>query len=561
MTESNREITRAADPFGAAAALAKLGQAWMNRFPELMERLHMLNGQVQETVLNEMQRAGSALDAHKSEAGLADGDILSLVRELSGMARRSHAVYSGWIRQLIEDAPDLEDADRRRSAFWVEQLLNALAPANYFWTNPGAVQRYLASGGKSLENGVRNWVDDVVQGDNLMRLVDESAFKLGENIAATPGSVVFRNELMELIQYHPATETGFKPPIVMIQPWINKYYIFDLSAHNSFVRYLVGRGFPVFITSWKNPDETLRHVTFEDYLFMGLLPAIEAATDICGSPVAHATGYCIGGTALAALMAWFNSDSGSSPAVPVATWSLFSTLTDFSDPGMLGVFTGEEGIETVERLASQDGYLDSRYIRTAFRLLNSDGLIWRYVANNYLFGQMPPKSDLLYWDSDGTRLSQAMCSGYLRDFYLSNRLIRPKEMVLGGRGLDLGAIAQPAWIVGAEQDHIASWKGTFQTCRYLSCPTTYVLANEGHITGIVSPPSPRSRKKFWAGVADATSDPDTWRSHRKTREGSWWTGWVKWLSKHSESGAKPPPVGNSRFPVLGPAPGTYVLEK
>jgi polyhydroxyalkanoate synthase len=291
-----------------------------------------------------------------------------------------------------------------------------------------------------------------------------------------------------------------------------------------------------------------------------LLPAIEAATNICGSPGVHAAGYCIGGTALAALMAWFNSGSRSSPTAPVATWSLFCALTDFSDPGMIGVFTGEDGIEMVEQLTDMDGYLDSRYINTAFRLLNSDGLIWRYVANNYLFGQMPPKSDLLYWNSDGTRLPQAMCSGYLKDFYLSNRLIRPKEMVLGNRPLDLGTIVQPAWIVGAEQDHISPWRGTFQTCRYLSCPTTYVLAGEGHITGIVNPPSPRSRKKFRAGSADGMSAPDLWLSDRETHEGSWWPEWVRWLAEYSDRDVKPPPVGNLRYPVLEPAPGTYVLE-
>jgi polyhydroxyalkanoate synthase len=209
------------------------------------------------------------------------------------------------------------------------------------------------------------------------------------------------------------------------------------------------------------------------------------------SPVAHATGYCIGGTALATLMAWFNSATGSSTAAPVASWSLFSALTDFSAPGMIGVFTDEEGIEMVEQLADWDGYLDSRYISTTFRLLNSGGLIWRYVVNNYLFGQMPPKSDLLFWNSDGARLPQAICSACLRDFYLSNRLIRPNDMVLGGRPLNLRTIVQPAWIVGAEQDHISPWRETYNTCRFLSCPTTYVLAGEGHITGIVNPPSPR----------------------------------------------------------------------
>jgi polyhydroxyalkanoate synthase subunit PhaC len=559
MGESNKGQGLLLDPFGVSAALAKLGQAWMNNLPELMEQLQTLSEQFQDLTLSEIEIACNAFDAADSGDSLSR-DTLHLVQQLSEIARRSHAIYSDFIRQFIKSAPDIDERVRRKSEFWIEQLLSALAPNNYFWTNPGAVQRCLKSGGKSLENGMRNWMDDRLQGDYLVRMVDDSAFKLGENIAATPGSVVLRNELMELIQYHPTTDKGFKTPIMMIQPWINKYYIFDLSAHNSFVRYLVNQGFPVFITSWKNPDGTLRHVTFEDYLFRGLLPAIEAANDICGSYVAHVSGYCIGGTALATLMAWFNSDTGSPMAVPVATWSLFSALTDFSDPGMIGAFTDEEGIEMAEQLADWIGYLDSRYISNAFRLLNSNGLIWRYVVNNYLFGQMPPKSDLLFWNSDGTRLPQAMCSGYLRDFYLFNRLIRPNDMVLGNRPLDLRTIVQPAWIVGAEQDHISPWRETYKTCRFLSCPTTYVLAGEGHITGIVNPPSPRSRKKFLAGTAEGTCNPDDWLANQETREGSWWPEWVRWLAEYSKSDAVPPPVGNARYPVLDAAPGSYVLE-
>jgi polyhydroxyalkanoate synthase len=560
MREWNKKMILFLDPLGVMGALTRLSQAWMNDFPDFVLRLQALSKQFQDLALNEIENTCAAFDAANSKDSQAGAALHHFIRQFSGMARRSHALYGEFIRQLVEDAPDIDEESRRKSAFWINQILGALAPTNYFWTNPGAVQRSLTSKGKSIENGMRNWMDDRLHGDNLVRMVDGSVFKLGENIAATPGSVVFRNELMELIQYHPVTDTVLKTPLVMIQPWINKFYIFDLSAHNSFVRYLVSRGFAVFITSWKNPDGTLRDVTFKDYLFRGLVPAIEAAADICDSNRVHAAGYCIGGTALAVLMAWFNAESGSSTVIPVATWSLFSALTDFSDAGMIGVFTDKEGIEMVEHLTVCDGYLDSRYISLAFRLLNSNGLIWRYVVNNYLYGQMPPKSDLLYWNSDSTRLPQAMCSGYLRDFYLSNRLIRPNDMVMDDRPLDLGMIAQPAWIVGAEQDHISPWKGTFQTCHYLSsCPTTYVLAGEGHITGIVNPPSPRSRQKFRAGMADGARSPDAWLADQEIREGSWWPEWVQWLTKNSESAAVPPPVGNLNYPVLGPAPGTYVL--
>jgi polyhydroxyalkanoate synthase len=468
-----------------------------------------------------------------------------------------HAMAAEWSRSLVEDAPGLDRADREKCGFWVSQLMSSLSPNNFFWTNPGAVQRYLSSEGQSLEKGMANAVDDLQRQDQLTRLVDEASFRIGENIAATPGSVVFRNELLELIQYHPQTETCIQTPIVLIQPWINKYYIFDLSPHNSFVRYLVDQGFPVFITSWKNPTSDMHRVSFADYLFRGIQPAIEAARSICSASAVHAAGYCIGGTALASMMAWYNAGKDD---VPIASWSLFSTLVDFSHPGTLGVFTDEAGIETTERLMAGSGYLDARYISLVFRLLKPESLIWRSAANNYLHGQPPPKSDMLFWNSDSTRLPERMCSEYLRDFYLSNRLSRPGELAYGHRPIDLGSIEQPAWIVGCEQDHISPWEGTHRTCGLLSCPVTYVLANEGHIVGIVNPPSARSRKKYRVGPSDHSLDAQAWRSKQEVRQGSWWPGWTEWLTERSEAWGEPPPVGNPSYPNLGPAPGTYVLE-
>lgn len=549
------------DPLEVASSLAQVSAAWMMHWPDFYARLMEHNQSVLETVTPEMVKILSDGQPAQKTTKDPQAAFLDLVKQYSLAAQKYHSLLSQWLKKVVEDTPEVDPGVRQRSLFWTSQLLSALAPSNFFWTNPGAVQRFLNSQGESLQLGIRDWLDDNQRGDNLVKLVDDSAFKLGDNIATTPGQVVFRNELLELIQYAPATAKTYAVPIVLIQPWINKYYIFDLSRHNSFVRYLVERGFSVFIVSWKNPTPQMRHVTFDDYMIKGALAAINVAREICGVPQVHAAGYCIGGTALAALMAWLNQEYPHKERVPVVDWTLFSTLTDFSEPGVLGVFTGEKAIEAIEKRVAQDGYLDSQYIGLAFRLLNPDSLIWRYVVNNYLYGQMPPKSDMLYWNCDSTRLPEAMCSFYLREFYLHNKLVQKNAMVLGRHPIDLGSIVQPAYIVGAQQDHISPWRSTYQTGHLVQGPVRYVLANEGHITGIVNPPLARSKKKYRARKAEAGQSPDEWLEAQVTQQGSWWPDWVKWLSPRSLPQQEPPPVGCEAYPPLQAAPGQYVLEK
>lgn len=506
------------------------------------------------------------------EKGLSDSDLLTQmwagdpdawiqwVKKHSAEARKFHGIWSDWLRELVIFNSSGNGNERQRVIFWTEQIISAMAPSNFFLTNPGAWQRFIKSRGESLQRGFNQWISDVERGDGLIALVDKTAFKVGENIAITPGSVIFKNELMELIQYAPMTEKTHETPIVLVQPWINKYYIFDLRPANSFIRYLVKQGFTVFVTSWKNPTSHMRHVTFDDYLFKGALKAVNVAREICHVNRVHATGYCIGGTALIALMAWLNQIHTRKDMVPIATGTLFSTLADFSDPGNLGVFTGEAEIKGVEALMQQNGFLDASYIGLSFRLLNAENLIWRYVINNYLYGDMPPRSDILFWNCDGTRLPEAMCSFYLRQFYLKNNLAKRNALAIKGCLIDTKAIQQPMYIVGAMQDHISPWKGTFHTCSLVSGPVRYVLAGEGHILGIVNPPSLKSKKKFRAGPAGKTMDPETWLSGQSPRPGSWWTDWVNWLTAGKAPVTNPPTMGSKAYPVLSPAPGNYVLE-
>jgi polyhydroxyalkanoate synthase len=548
------------DPFGIGVSLGSVNAAWSQAMPDYAGKLAALNREVGDlgtaAAKDLFELATRSLDGGRDESAV----VLEALKHCAVTMRRYHSVFSRWLDEVVAEAPGVGDDDRQRAAFWLGQLMQVLAPANYFCLNPSAVQRYLKSEGRSLRDGLDNWTSDTVRGQWPAPMVDADFFTPGENIAATPGAVVFRNPLMEVIQYTPVTETVYRTPIVMIQPWINKYYIFDLQATNSFVRYLVAQGFTVFITSWKNPTGEMRGTCFDDYMLHGALAAIRVAAEICQTEQVHASGYCIGGTVLAALMAWLSRDPPAAEGIPVVDWTLFSTLLDFSEPGDLGVFIHPEGIKAAERLMRPDGYMDKRYLGLVFRMLNPEGLIWRYHINNYLQGQAPPRSDMLFWNNDGTRLPEAMCSFYLRAFYLENRLIAKDRLTLGGRPIDLTAIEAPLYAVGGRKDHICPWRGTYRSLTPLNTKTRYVLTEEGHITGIVNPPSPYAKKRWWGGGFSAAQPPEAWTGMQSANRGSWWPDWVAWLAQNAPQTGPAPGLGSLTYPVLASAPGTYVLE-
>ncbi len=548
------------DPFDILSALQDVQQCWRDRPLELARRQADLALQLQEATLEELK---DSLHLGKSETAEQTGkpDFLDALKSAGQLARRHHSICQTWIRELIVQSPGLEGRQRERMLFWTRLFLNGLSPSNYFWTNVSAVKRFMDSNGESLARGLRSFAEDLLEGHPLMRMADTRAFRVGCDVATTPGAVIFRNDLMELIQYEPTTATTYPVPVVFIQPWINKFYIFDLTPPASFVRYLRDRGFTVFIISWKNPDPSMRNVTFDDYMLRGALQAIRVASAVCrGAPV-HATGYCIGGTALSALMAWLNREPPrETRRFPVADWSLFSTLVDFSEPGDIGFFVTQKSVEWLEAAMEARGVLSEKWIELAFRLLGSDSLIWRNMTNSLLHGLPPPKSDLLFWNSDSTRLPAAMGSFYLREFYLNNKLVGKDALRLGGRPIDLERITQPLYAVGTQLDHICPWKSTFKICDKVRSPVRYVLSSEGHITGIVNPPSDTSRRKFWAGEARGETDPDRWLGRQEERRGSWWEDWTQWLIARSFSPGAPPELGSRRHPPLERAPGTYVME-
>ncbi|MEJ2154166.1 MAG: hypothetical protein P8X96_02430 [Desulfobacteraceae bacterium] len=542
------------DPFDIADALSDVNTAWMKDDEAFRRCCHTLNESLQSTHAKVLKHLQSFPEDIRDDG---ESTIVQWVGKMAWSSQQYHRAWSEWIAAYVDHAPDLPKSSRRRARFWINQIQNMLEPANYFWTNPKAVQRFFQSRGESLSQGLRNWMDDASTRKGLVSLCDESSFTLGQDLAATAGSVIFRNELMELIQYAPQTEKVRQIPIVLVQPWINKYYIFDLSRHNSFVAYLVRQGFTVFITSWKNPGPDLRHITFADYMFKGALRAAQVAREVCNVPSVHLAGYCIGGTLITTLMGWLAQEKTD---IPISDVTLFSTLVDFSEPGDIGVLLPPDIIEAVEEQTADTGILEKHQIAATFRMLNPRDLIWRYAVNNYFFGEKPPRSDMLYWNSDGTNLPQAMCNFYLNAFYKANRIVHPGGLIIGGRSIDLGMVRTPFYIVGAAKDHICPWKSAFKTCRLMGGKVRFILADEGHITGIVNPPSKWSKKKYWAAAATRRRNADKWLEKQVTSKGSWWPDWIHWLEPKSGPKVLPPRAGTPTLPPLCPAPGTYVLE-
>jgi polyhydroxyalkanoate synthase len=522
------------------------------------KRLFELCSGLNETATGEVHRFLSRRDGENDSSDRLAQDTLEYSQLAASLARKSYSLYSTYLRSLVAETEGLEPKQKKTLSFWADQHLKALAPANFFWTNPGAVKKCLDTRGESLNSGFRNWMKDLERRDFSIQACDLDAFKVGENLATTPGAVVYRNHLVEVIQY-PAAGEAYPVPIVFIPPWINKFYILDLDEQKSFVRYLSEQGFTTFITSWKNPTPDMRGVAFEDYIQDGALKAIEVARDICRSKTVHAAGYCIGGTALTALMAALNK--ANPDTLPVVDFTLFSTLVDFEDTGSLGVFVSEKTIQLVESLTEREGYLDGRFMGLVFNSLKSDSQIWWHYARNYLQGDAPSPSDFLFWNHDRTRLPAAMASFYLRELCLQNKLVQPDRLTLCGQPIDLGRIRQPLYAVCGVEDHICLWKGTFAVCSKVAGPVRYVLADGGHITGIVNPPSTTSKKKFRAADASGAEDAEQWLVSAPTQVGSWWEDWVGWLLKGSPERKASHSLGNKKYPVLDKAPGQYVLGK
>ncbi|MGG5819585.1 PHA/PHB synthase family protein [Falsiroseomonas sp. HW251] len=466
------------------------------------------------------------------------------------MLRDAYLLASDWLVNEAE-AEDLDPRMKQRLVFHLRQFTDAMSPALLFASNPAAIQRAIETGGASLVDGTRNLMEDLAAG--RLSMVDETAFAPGRNLALTPGKVVLRNALCELIQYAPTTPQVHAVPLLILPPWINKYYILDLQPKNSLVRHLVAQGFTVFVVSWKNPDESMEELGFEDYMRLGVLETSDAVREIAGSKTLNVMGYCIGGTLLAMVLAVLAARGDAR----FGSATFMVSLQDFSRVGDTAVFMGEPEVELIEQQMMARGYLDAREMSNMFNLLRANDLIWSNVVNNYLLGQRPAAFDLLYWNADGTRMTRAAHSWYLRNTYVENRLVRPGDVVLDGTPVDLGRIRIPIYAVGAERDHIVPWDAAWRITQLAGGDVRYILANSGHIAGIINPPG---GKGYWF-TGPPAPDPATWRKAAQRNDGSWWTDWVAWLAERSGTKAKPPALGSRRHKPLEDAPGRYVLEK
>lgn len=549
------------DPFGIVSSCWEVQKAWLAHPCELTSELTKLGTELWALQIWQQMYAhgihqdlipAKRYDERFQDPIWTENSTLDTLKEL-------YLIYIHWLEDAIYKTPHVPDKTRRKAAFWVREALNAAAPTNFFWTNPVAIKRFVETEGRSLVNGLENFLGDV--GKANISMVDETGFEVGVNMANTPGTVAFRNELVELIQYAPATQSVRAIPIVIIAPWINKYYILDLNEKKSLVRHLVDQGFTVFITSWKNSNAELSDATFDDYMLKGVLQAVEVARDICRVPQVHLTGYCIGGTIVAALLSWLNRKVRAESEKPIAHATLFTTLVDFSEAGDIEAFIDEDSISFLEQIMARQGYFDGKAMGASFRTLRANSLIWHYWVNNYLYGEPPPRFDVLYWNMDTTRLPGAMHSFYLREFYLENKLAQKDKLVLADYPIDLGRITQPLYIVGTEQDHITPWKSTFKTCNLVKGPVRYVLATSGHILGVITPPVDPPKRRYWVGDVNAPMEPDTWQTQTDKIPGSWWEDWTQWLHPKCGELQAPPTLGSDHYPRLADAPGTYVLER
>ena len=559
---NNSEINL--DPYGIFSSNKAIQKAWFDNPVELSEQLTKLAVEIWS--LEEWQRlTGCGAKGDLFPAVEYDERFQYKFWEKNpwfDTMKESYLLYTRWLEDAIYDTPGVDEKEKRKAAFWTRQMLNAMAPTNFFWTNPEAIVKAMETNGQSLIDGWKNLQADAERG--TVSMVKEDAFDVGKDLATTPGAVVFRNDLLELIQYKPTTKTVHAIPIVIVTPWINKYYILDLNEKKSMVKHLVDQGYTVFITSWKNPDSEMRDTTLDDYMLKGALEAVNAARDICKAPHVHLAGYCIGGTIVSALMAWLNHpDSGykNGKGSPVADWTLLASLVDFSNPGEIDVFISDDAIKAVEKLMEEKGYLDGQDMAMSFRLLRSNSLIWHYFANNYLCGQDPDEFDVLFWNMDTTRMPEAMHQFYLRELYLNNRLAKKDDLTVGGRSIDMGRVKQPLYSVGTEQDHIVPWKESFKTVDLIGGPARYVLATSGHILGIVSPPVEPPKRRYWVSDVKKGTEVETWLEKTEKVPGSWWEDWTAWLKPQSGKKQKPPALGGKTHSVLADAPGAYVLEK
>ncbi|GHA33147.1 class I poly(R)-hydroxyalkanoic acid synthase [Photobacterium aphoticum] len=528
------------------AVLAKVQMDWWDNQFKIWQSVAMNNGGGNEVIKPEKDDKRFMDPAWDNEA------FYSYIKQ-------SYLLFSNKMKETIDCIDGIDENAKERLSFFSRQAINALSPTNFVTTNPELAKLTMESNGQNLVKGMELLQQDMQSSADVLkiRMTNDGAFHLGENVANTPGDVIYKNHLFELIQYKPVTEKVNATPLLIVPPFINKYYILDLREKNSMVRWLVEQGHTVFMMSWRNPDASMFDIDFDDYVVDGVVKAVDVVEEVTGEKQINAAGYCIGGTLLAIALAYYSAKRMRSR---IKSATFFTTILDFSQPGEIGAYINDPIISAIEAQNEAKGYMDGRSLSVTFSLLRENSLYWNYYINNYLKGNSPIDFDLLYWNGDSTNVAVACHSTLLRQFYLENRLIDPKGYKINGVYIDLSKIKIPTYFISTQEDHIALWQGTYRGAKTLSGKSTFVLGESGHIAGIVNHPA-KNKYGFWTNDKNV-ADPEAWLKGAKREEGSWWGHWNNWLAGFEEAEAvEPRQAGSEQYPVREAAPGGYVLQK
>jgi polyhydroxyalkanoate synthase len=471
--------------------------------------------------------------------------------------KQAYLLTAGWADRLVKEADGVDPLTRQRAEFYIKQIVNAVAPSNFVLTNPELLRETVSSNAENLVSGMQMLTEDIKAGKGNLKIrqSDGSGFEVGKNLATTPGKVIFQNELMQLIQYAPSTDKVLKAPLLIVPPWINKFYVLDLTPEKSFIKWCVDQGLTVFVVSWVNPDARQSNMGFEDYMKLGPLTALDIVKEITGEKKVHTIGYCVGGTLLAISLAYLAAKKKND----VLSTTLFTAQVDFRHAGDLLVFVDEERVSALEAQMNETGYLDAGKMATAFNMLRSNDLIWPYVVNNYMRGKKPLPFDILHWNSDATRMPAANHSFYLRNCYLNNTLSLGK-MTVGGVKLDLSKVKVPVYNLATREDHIAPARSVLEGSRYFGGKVRYVLAGSGHIAGVVNHPA-KKKYQYWTSSEKLGRDLDKWMAGATEHAGSWWPDWIEWIKSHDKKTVAARKVGGGKYKPIEDAPGSYVKVK
>jgi polyhydroxyalkanoate synthase len=471
--------------------------------------------------------------------------------------KQAYLLTAQWGERLVKDAAGLDEHSRKKAEFYVKQIANAISPSNFVLTNPELLRETLSSSGENLVRGMHMLSEDIKAGHGNLKLRQSapSTFDVGRNLALTPGKVVYQNELMQLIQYKATTKNVLKLPLLIVPPWINKFYILDLTPEKSFIKWCVDQGITVFVVSWVNPDAKLAEKSFEGYMREGVIEALDAVEAATAEKQVNAIGYCVGGTLLSITLAYLAAKKQSR----VKSATLFAAQVDFTYAGDLMVFVDEERIKQLETHMKEQGYLEASRMANTFNMLRSNDLIWPYVINNYMRGKNPLPFDILYWNSDATRMPAANHSFYLRNFYLDNNLTKGK-MEIAGEKLDLHKVTIPVYNLATREDHIAPAKSVLFGSQYFGGPVKYVLAGSGHIAGVMNPPG-KPKYQYWTGEKPGGSNVESWLKNATEYPGSWWPDWLEWLKAQDDETVPARKIGEGKLKPIEDAPGSYVKVK